>query len=224
MRRYRMRFDVWLSFLLACGIAYLVGLGVDKITERTYEGYRESRLVEDGAVGGAATEDIYRITCIDDIKSHELFTLETEGIDYRNEGGGYFETRFLYSVELPSGERVAMWINNENVVSDGDYFTGINTLPVGRIVEADLAADESFMNQINHDGSRPLTATDFYVDMVGEGGYVSEDSYREGLGTWAQIITACIMFCIIHNLGARIGIFPYIIVPKRLRNRQNEWD
>ena len=178
MRRYRMRFDVWLSFLLACGIAYLVGLGVDKITERTYEGYRESRLVEDGVVGGAATEDIYRITCIDDIKSHELFTLETEGIDYRNEGGGYFETRFLYSVELPSGERVAMWINNENVVSDGDYFTGINTLPVGRIVEADLAADESFMNQINHDGSRPLTATDFYVDMVGEGGYVSEDSYR----------------------------------------------
>ena len=78
MRRYRMRFDVWLSFLLACGIAYLVGLGVDKITERTYEGYRESRLVEDGVVGGAATEDIYRITCIDDIKSHELFTLETE--------------------------------------------------------------------------------------------------------------------------------------------------
>ena len=67
MRRYRMRFDVWLSFLLACGIAYLVGLGVDKITERTYEGYRESRLVEDGVVGGAATEDIYRITCIDDI-------------------------------------------------------------------------------------------------------------------------------------------------------------
>ena len=40
MRIYRMRFDVWLSFLLAFGVAYLVGLGVDKITEQTYEGYQ----------------------------------------------------------------------------------------------------------------------------------------------------------------------------------------
>lgn len=224
MRIYRMRFDVWLSFLLAFGVAYLVGLGVDKITEQTYEGYRESRQVEEGAVGGVATDDVYRITCIDDIRSHELFTLETEGISYRNEGGGYFGGRFLDSVELPSGERVAMWINNENVVSDGDYFTGMNTLPVGRLVEADLTSDEYFMEQINHDGSRPLTATDFYVDMVGEGGYVSEDSYKEGYKTWAQIIVGFLAFALIHNLGARIGIFPYIIVPKRLRRRENEWD
>ena len=224
MRIYRIRFDVWLSFLLAFGVAYLAGLGVDKITEQTYQDYRESRQVEDGAVGGVATDDVYRITSIDDIRSHELFTLETEGIAYRNEGGGYFGSRFLDSVELPSGERVAMWINNENVVSGGDYYTGINTLPVGRLVEADLASDESFMNQINHDGSRPLTATDFYVDMVGEGGYVSEDSYKEGFGSWARIITGCIMFCIIHNIGARIGIFPYIIAPKRLRRQKNEWD
>lgn len=224
MRVYRMRFDVWLSFLLAFGVAWLVGLGVDKITVQTYEDYRESRQVADGEVGGIATDDVYRITCIDDIRSHELFTLETEGITYRNEGGGYFETRFLNSVLLPSGERVAMWINNENVVSDKDYYTGINTLPVGRVVEADLAADESFMNQINHDGEHPLTATDFYVDMVGEGGYVSEDSYQESHRTWAQVIAGFIAFCIIHNLGARIGIFPYIIAPKRLRRQKNEWE
>ena len=224
MRIYRMRFDMWLCLLLAFGVAWLAGKGVDRVTEQTYESYSESRQVADGVVGGVATDDIYRITCIDDIRSHELFTLETEGISYRNEGGGYFGGRFLDSVELPSGERVAMFINNGNVVSDGDYFTGMNTLPVGRLVEADLAADESFMNQINYDGSRPLTATDFYVDMVGEGGRVSKESYQEGYKTWVQIIVGCIAFGVIHNLGARIGIFPYIIVPKRLRRKKNEWD
>lgn len=224
MRIYRMRFDVWLSMLLAFGVAWLVGLGVDKVTEQTYEGYSESRQVDEGAVGGVATDDIFRIKSIDDIRSHELFTLETEGISYRNEGGGYFGGRFLDSVELPSGERVAMWINNENVVSEGDYFTDMNTLPVGRLVAADLAADESFMHQVDYDGTRPLSATDFYVDMVGEGGRVSKESYKEGYKTWAQIIAGIISFGVIHNLGARIGIFPYIIAPKRLRRRENEWD
>lgn len=224
MRVRRMRFDVWLCGLLAVGIAYLVGLGVDKVTERTYESYEESKQVASGEVGGIATDDVYRITCIEDIRSHKLFTLETEGITYRNEGGGFFEGRFLNSVELPSGERVAMLINNENVVSDGDYYTGINTLPVGCVVEADLESDEYFMDQINHDGEHPLTATDFYVDMVGDGMRVSEASYKEDYRSVVQIIVGFFAFGIIHNLGARAGIFPYIVVPKRLRQRKNEWD
>lgn len=225
MRRVHwLRYDMYICLLLAAGVAWLAGRGVDQVTEQTYVSYEESKQVADGEVGGVATDDIFRITCIDDIRSHELFTLETEGITYRNEGGGYFENHFLYGVLLPSGERVAMSINNENVVSDGDYYSGINTLPVGRLVEADLEADEYFMNQVNHDGEHPLTATDFYVDMVGDGARVSEESYKEGSRTWVQIIVGILTFVLVHILGARIGIFPYFIVPKRLREQKSEWE
>lgn len=226
MRYRRIRYDVFFCLLIAFGAAYLAGMVVDKITARTYETYLESKEVADGEVGGVATDDIYRVTCVDDIRTHDLFTLETEGITYRNEGQAYFGSIYCYNVELPSGERVAMCINNKKVVSEGDYYTGINTLPVGRLVEADLSEDETFMEQMNYKGEMPLSATDFYVDMVGEGSHVGEKTYKEGYRNWAQIIVGFLVFALVHNLGARIGIFPYFFASKRVRKEleKTEWD
>lgn len=226
MRYRRMRYDVYFCLLCALGVAYLAGKGVDAYTERTYEDYVESKSVAPGEVGGIAGDDVYRITCIDDIRTHDVFTMETEGITYRNEGQGYFGSIYCYNVELPSGERVAMNISNKNVVSEGDYYTGINTLPVGRLVEADLTEDETFMEQISDKGEMPLTATDFYVDMVGEGVYLSEHSYKNYARNCVQIIVGFITFALIHNLGARLGIFPYFFASKRVKKEleKTEWD
>lgn len=226
MRYRRVRYDVFICMLCAAGAAFLAGKAADKYTERTYDSYVESKEVAPGEVGGVAGDDVYRITCIDDIRAHDVFTMETEGIAYRNEGQGYFGGIYLYNVELPSGERVAMTISNKNVVSEGDYYTGINTLPVGRMVEADLTEDESFMEQVNYKGDQPLTATDFYVDMVGEGIYMSEHSYKNDIRGWVQILTGIVVFAVVHNLGARLGIFPYFFASKRVREEleKTEWD
>ena len=121
---------------------------------------------------------------------------------------------------LPSGELVAASINGDSIQYDGEFYISDKTLPVGRIVWEDLTQNETFLNQIQY--SEPLSRTDFYVDMMGYGGTQSLESYTSFPENVVQVVTVIVCFPLLHALGAKLGIFPYFFLPKKLR--EQEWE
>lgn len=220
----RMRFDIWLTLLIAFGIS----LGTTKLTQlivpSLYEQHVEDHTVADGDIGGKAGAEVFRAQDVDDLLSHDTFTILSDGIEYCNRGGGYYGNHYMNAVTLPSGELVAAVINSDSVQSEGDYFSGVNTLPVGRVVFEDLESSESFLRQIEH--SEPLSRHDFYIDMLGTGGKVQEVDYVERWTGTVQAVTILVCFPLIHSLGAKLGIFPYFFPPrpKKGEEQKSEWD
>lgn len=227
MRTYILRFDIWLTLLAACLLAAGAGKLVDFfVPVPDYEEYVAEHAVSDGEIGGRAGDEVFAAQTIEDLLSHDTFTILSEGIAYRNEGGGYFGGKFLYNVALPSGERVAASINTQNVVKPNgdDYYVGITRLPVGKVVYANLEEDDYFMEQIAYRHEEyALTRTDFYVDMVGDGQVMDRDSYEStSYKAIAQAGVFVVAFSLFHSLGAKLGIFPYFFPPRN--RKKSEWD
>lgn len=220
MRIRRMRFDIWLCLLLA----YLVGTGASKLAQlavdSTYDSYVEEHTVADGDVGGVAGDDVFRAQSIDDLLSHDTFTVVSPGIEYRNRGAGYYGNWYMQALTLPSGELVAAVYNLDSVQIEGSYYTGEATLPVGRVVFEDLSENETFMHQIEY--KEPLSRHDFYVDMMGSGGKLSQEDYGQPVVLTVQLVVTLLFFPIFHALGATFGIFPYFFPPKK--KQESEWD
>ena len=127
----------------------------------------------------------------------------------------------MQALTLPSGEKIAAIINNDSVQKTGEtIYDGDSILPVGKIVYEDLSKDEYFINQIEY--KEKLSRTDFYIDMLGEGGKVSQEDYTEAPTIIIQIVTVLIAFPIFHAIGSKIGIFPYFFPPKE--KKKSEWD
>lgn len=224
MRRRMLRFDIWLCLLLAFGVS----LGAVKVSKlvlaKTYEGYAQEHTVADGDIGGKAGAEVFRAQSVEDLLSHDTFTILSDGIEYRNRGGGYYGNYFMNAVTLPSGELVAAVINGESVQTEGDYFSGVNTLPVGRVVYEELTSNESFIGQIEY--SEPLSRTDFYVDMLGNGGKASQEDYTENYSIVVEVATIVVCFPIFHSIGAKLGIFPYFFPPRKKKGEEQkgEWE
>lgn len=224
MRYTRMRFDIGFTLL----IAVVISLGTTKLTQMIvpalYEKHVEDHTVADGDIGGKAGPEVFRAQSVADLLSHDTFTILSDGIEYCNRGGGYYGNHYMNAVTLPSGELVAAVINSDSVQSEGDYFSGVNTLPVGRVVFEDLESSESFLRQIEH--SEPLSRHDFYIDMLGTGGKVQEWDYVQGWTGTVLTVTILVCFPLIHSLGAKLGIFPYFFPPrpKKGEEQKSEWD
>lgn len=221
MRYYHLRFDIWLCLLLSVGLSFIPAKILENTLPKSYDTYVEEHKVAEGEIGGEASETIYQAQNVEDLLNHETFTIVSKGIQYRNRGAGYHNNRYMYAVTLPSGERVAACINNESVKNtDETKYSGDSILPVGRIVYEDLTKDEYFIAQIEH--SEKLSRTDFYIDMLGEGGKISKQDYTENSIMFAQILTVIIAFPIFHAIGSKIGIFPYFFPPKEIQ--KSEWE
>jgi len=219
--RRSLRFDIWLCLLLSVLISMIPAKIIEKNVPQKYEEYSKEHEVASGDIGGVADENVFRAQNVDDLLSHENFTIVSPGIEYRNLGAGYYGSSYLYAVKLPSGELVAAKINMESVQKSGDSaFSGDSTLPVGKIVYEDLTSNESFISQIEY--KEKLSRKDFYIDMMGNGGKVSQESYAEDSTIIAQIVTVIIAFPILHSIGARLGIFPYFWAPKK--KEKSEWE
>lgn len=222
MHAYHMRYDVLISMGAAFLAAWGVGKGVDMVSAMTYSGYAEEHTVADNEVGGIAGEDIFRADCIEDLLSHDTFTIVSEGISYRNDGGGYYKNEYLQNVELPSGERVAALINQTSVQNTGDsIYSGEAVLPVGQVVYEDLTQSENFLNQIQY--GYKLDRTDFYVDMMGAGGIASLENYQEYKKMPFQIAAFFLVFPLFHALGSRLGVFPYFFEPRE-KKKKSQWN
>ena len=227
MRYHRMRFvrfDIWLTLLIAFGISVGTVRVAELILAETYKGYVEKHTVADGDIGGRAGKDVFRAQSVDDLLSHDTFTIVSPGIEYRNRGAGYYGNYYMHAVTLPSGERVAVVINMESVQYDGEYYSSEHTLPVGRVVHEDLTFNENFIHQIEY--SEPLSRTDFYVDMLGVGGKASQEVYTSGYTSVVQVVTSLVCGPLVHALGARIGLFPYFLAPRKKEEEEQkgEWD
>ena len=188
--------------------------------DSTYDSYVEEHTVAAGDVGGVAGDDVFRAQSIDDLLSHDTFTVVSPGIEYRNRGAGYYGNWYMQALTLPSGELVAAVYNLDSVQIEGSYYTGEATLPVGRVVFEDLSENETFMHQIEY--KEPLSRHDFYVDMMGSGGKLSQEDYGQPVVLTVQLVVTLLFFPIFHALGATFGIFPYFFPPKK--KQESEWD
>lgn len=220
MRCHHLRFDIWLCLLFALFVSIFPAGLAERIMKERYKNYAEEHTAAEGEIGGIAGEDIFRAQSVEDLETHEKFTVLSPGIEYRNLGAGYYKNYYLYALTLPSGERVAAAINMENVQTDGDYYTGEATLPVGQIIREDLTAEQEFINQIEY--SEPLSRKDFYVDMMGNGQKASQEDYALPAIMLVRVITVLIFFPLFHALGAKFGIFPPFWVSKK--KKPSEWD
>ena len=98
MRYTRMRFDIWLTLLIAFGIS----LGTTKLTQliipSLYEQHVEDHTVADGDIGGKAGAEVFRARSVDDLLAHDTFTILSDGIEYCNRGGGYYGNHYMNAV------------------------------------------------------------------------------------------------------------------------------
>lgn len=221
MRYHHLRFDIWICLLASFVIGYITSYFVEQIYNDKYSTYVLEHTVTNGDIGGRASDDVIRAKSVDDLLKNDKFTIVSEGIKYRNEGAGYFDGQYMYLVTLESGEKVAARINMESVTTTGDsIYSGESILPVGKIVYKDLSSNENFLSQIEY--KEKLSRTDFYIDMVGNGGKVSQEDYVSVPKGFAQFITIVICFIVFHTLGSKLGIFPYFFAPKN--KKVSEWD
>lgn len=224
MRVRRLRFDIWVCLALSMLIAMGFGKIVNLMTPKAYENYVEKHTVENGEIGGIADESVFRAQSVEDLLSHDTFTVVSPGIEYMNRGAGFFGNYYLYALILPSGERVAARYNMDSVQKengeDSDIYSGNKVLPVGQVVYEDLTKDKYFLEQIEH--SEPLSRTDFYIDMCGNGGKMSRETYSELPVMLVQILTVVICFPLLHMLGSKLGIFPRFFTFKKQETSQWE--
>lgn len=220
MRRRYLSFDAWLCLLLSMLLALGTGKLTELITVPVYEQHLENHKPVDGEIGGQAGETVFRAQNVEDLLSHDTFTVLSPGIEYRNRGAGYYGGKYFQALTLPSGELVAAWINGDSVQEIGgtDYFTSDKILPVGRVIYEDLTENETFLGQIEF--SEPLSRRDFYVDMVGDTAVMSEEQAFETPKLIVQVLTVCIAFPLFHMLGSKLGLFSAYFSKKK----KPEWE
>lgn len=222
MRISRLRSDIWICMLIAFLFAWGAGSITEKLMAGSYGDYEAEHAVAAGDIGGIAGDDVFRAQSVDDLLSHDIFTVVSPGIEYRNRGAGFYGSFYMYALTLPSGEIVAATINGDSVVLGGeDIFSGDNTLPVGRVVYEDLSKNDTFLSQIEH--SKPLSRHDFYVDMSGESRHLSEDDYVNVPKMAVQFIVFIAIFAVTHYAGSQLGIFP-AFYRKKTENEEPHWD
>lgn len=221
MRRRVLSFDAWVCLALAFVVALGTGALAEKLAVRNYAAMEEAHKPVDGQIGGRAGEEVFRAQNVDDLLSHDTFTVVSPGIQYRNRGMGYYDGKPFQALTLPSGELVAAWINGESVQSTGeDIFSGDNILPLGRVVKEDLTQNQTFLDQIQY--SEPLSRTDFYVDMVGDTAILAEDQAIETPKLMTQVLTVFVLFPLFHMLGSKVGLWePYFVFRKK---KPSEWE
>ncbi len=219
MRVRVLRFDIWLCLLLSFLLSFIPVKVLENVLPKKYEEYTDEHTVDEGQIGGIAGEDVYKAQNVEDLLSHDTFTVISPGIEYKNHGAGYHDGMYLNALKLPSGELIAARINGESVTKTGeDIYSGDSILPVGKIVYDNLEEDTYFINQIEY--KEELSRTDFYIDMVGEAERLNKEDYVEAPILLAQLGTIFVAFPIFHALGSKFGIFPYFFPPKEKREEE----
>lgn len=69
-----------------------------------YDRYTQAHTVADGEIGGKAGSDIFLAQNVEDLLSHDTFSVKVEYGSYETADTGYFGKIYLNNLELPSGE------------------------------------------------------------------------------------------------------------------------
>lgn len=215
---YKIRMDMLICMILAG----LLTFGVTKLLPGIYtiigENYDRMHTVADGEIGGKAGKEVYRAQNVEDLLSHDTFTIEMKDTKYMVAKTAYFGKIYLHILELPSGELVAANIGISGEQEVDETFIA----PVGKLVKADLSKNERFMSWMSRHGvSEELLRTDFYLDMKGKGceHWFRVERFDDTYTIFIQSFVALFSFFAFHIAGCKVGIFPPFI-PKR-KNRKS---
>lgn len=140
MRR-RLRFDIWLSLLLALPIMLgIVWLFNHAVFPALYESYAASNAGGAGTVGAPAAGDTFRARTLDEMLEHGTFTFGGDLYAVLNNGGPFYKSRRWEALELEDGSRIAASINHDAIRDDGEpgLYSHDILLPVGTIVHGEL--------------------------------------------------------------------------------------
>ena len=152
MRRRLLPFDIWLCLSLAFLVSLGTGAAAERLAQIAYAKAEEAHAPVAGQIGAPAAETVFRAQSVDDLLTHDTFTVISPGIEYRNRRAGYYGGKYFYALTMPSGELVAAWINGDSVQESGgsDYFSSDKILPLGHIVYEDLTESETFRRSPAH--------------------------------------------------------------------------
>ena len=90
MRRRILPFDIWVCLALAVLVAMGTGKLAGIVAEKSYAAQVEAHKPVDGNIGGKAGEEVFRAQNVEDLLSHETFTVVSPGFEYRNRGAGFY--------------------------------------------------------------------------------------------------------------------------------------
>ena len=72
---YNMRFDIWICLAIGVLLSFIPVKILEAVLPKSYESYVEEHIVEDGEIGGVAGEEIFRAQNVEDLLSHDTFTV-----------------------------------------------------------------------------------------------------------------------------------------------------
>ena len=84
MRVRVLRFDIWLTLLISFAISFIPAKILESVLPKQYESYLEEHTVTAGEIGGEAGEEVFRAQSVEDLLSHDTFTVVSPGIQHRN--------------------------------------------------------------------------------------------------------------------------------------------
>ena len=75
MRYRHLRFDIWLTLLICFGIGWCASKVAELFLPAMYEGYVQEHTVAEGDIGSKAGPEVFRAQNVEDILSHDTFTI-----------------------------------------------------------------------------------------------------------------------------------------------------
>lgn len=202
--------DLAIEFLIAAGVGILAAKAVPSLVDNYYD---KVAAEHEEDVGLKASESTVWANSISDILSNDTFSIVVKDRDeYKFDGSAYWrdeDPSEIYNVELMSGERVAVRLQNEYLKENDD---GTYLLNIGRVQDYDLTAEPDILEELQEDYD--LDRTDFYVDLrsdVTEGRKYSEgtrEKTTELIQPFTGILVTAVLWVLLHVLTVKLGIAP----------------
>ncbi|MEY8357893.1 hypothetical protein AALA99_02575 [Anaerotruncus colihominis] len=213
--RVRVSFSMFVSnilgFVMAVPLSLLAGFLASPIL---YE-YQMARVdIGPGSVGTEALLDTPAAASIADMEQMEYFTIEVKR-DFMSASSHRalkWNDKTYYTIDLPSGERVAALINfkaaTKMAYTDSRPLAPDTLLPIGQWVEWKHPSSDEKSYQNYYDG----LYMDFshYVDMSGDPGSLPTKSHAFGQ---VMIVVFLILYIFFWWLSYRIGVKKGLLKP-----------
>lgn len=174
-----------------------------------YQRYQSTEAEHRGEVGFAPTEEIPRASSLEEMKAHETFALvlTQDGLAQIQRASPVERSKFrghtsiCAGVTLPSGERVA--VRMPPTAAQGKKGESL-VLPVGRL--RPFSELPAWVRKRAEGEPAPLSATEYYIDMIGEGSDPrDEEDYRFWLTRRSAWIGVFFWFCLTRVVFVRRG-------------------
>ncbi len=236
----KIRLDLFVCLLVAgailCGVGYLLFTFVpwDEVIDSVGEMVSNTQDVEDGEVGGYATDDIPRAESFEELayfaRNDEEFTIEAPVTKCYNYGTFVAEEHEWRILKLEDGCLIAILLNKDKVI-EGDDYDDPDIFPVGRVVLEEPAALEDMLDMVGDDAG---LVEDGYIDMDGEANYTYLGTGYKAAATLVVVISSLLPLLVfalwifmtlkMHAVLFYKGIFSEIYTDRFFKKKEKKLD